>query len=116
MQNMNQTGTIVPMTVPSGGVVGGACYLINQVVVVAAQTVAYVSGVTTMFEALIDGVVTLPKASALAIAEGAICYWDNTNKCITTTATGNTKCGASINGGALAAATTVQVRLYFQSQ
>src|SRR5690606_26913440 len=42
------------------------------------------------------GVFTLPKVSTDAIAVGAVVYWDDDAKLITTTATDNTKIGVSV--------------------
>ncbi len=41
----------------------------------------------------VQGVHTLPKLSTDVVAQGALLYWDNTNKRLTTTASGNTKVG-----------------------
>lgn len=43
----------------------------------------------------IRGVVNLKKTSAQAWTEGALIYWDNTNKECTTTSTGNTRIGVA---------------------
>lgn len=112
MKNFLQDGTVVPMTAPAGGVTSGTAYLINAVVVCAMQDAA--AGAT--FPAMIDGCMSLPKAAGLAIAEGALLYWDNTAKNLTTTSAGNTKCGFAYGGGALAGDATVKIRLYAQSQ
>jgi len=111
MKTFIQDGQVVPMTAPAGGVTSGAAYLISGVVVVAMQDAA--AGAT--FPALVDGSCWLPKASGLAIAEGAVLYWDNTAKNLTTTAAGNTKCGFAFGGGALAADALVKIRFYAQS-
>ena len=114
MQNMNQGGTIVSMTVPVGGVTAGQMYLIGtNIVVVAMSTVAYVAG--AKFQALVDGVITLAKQPSQALPEGTILYWDNTNKYITSTSGGNTKAGVAIDGGALAADTKVKMRFYLMN-
>ena len=106
MKNFLQDGTIVPMTAPAGGVVSGTAYLIGGVVIAAMQDAA--AGAT--FPALVDGCVSLPKAAALAIAEGALCYWDNTNKVVTSVATGNTLIGLYTEAKAVDATVAV-VRL-----
>lgn len=112
MKTFIQDGQVVPMTAPAGGVTSGTAYLIGGVVVVAMQDAA----VGATFPAMVDGCMWLPKQPALAIAEGAVLYWDNTNKYLTTTTSGNTKCGFAFGGGALAADTLVKIRLYAQSQ
>lgn len=57
-----------------------------------------------------EGVWTLPKLSTDVMAQGALLYWDNTNKRLTTTSAGNTLAGycmlAAGNG-----ATTVRIKL-----
>jgi len=111
-KNIISDGQVLPFTAPAGGVASGSAYLIGAVVVVAMQDAA--AGAS--FPGMIDCAVALPKASALAISEGAAVYWDNTNKNVTTTASGNTKCGFTFGGGALAADTTVKVRFYSQLQ
>ena len=57
-----------------------------------------------------QGVSNIPREPALGITAGARVFWDNTNRRITTTATGNFQVGiASLT--ALAADTTVRVWL-----
>ncbi|MCC0063614.1 MAG: DUF2190 family protein [Defluviimonas sp.] len=46
------------------------------------------------------GVFDLPKVSTDAIAVGAFVYWDDANKLVTTTATGNTKIGVAVTAAA----------------
>ncbi len=41
----------------------------------------------------VSGVWSLPKLSTDNVAQGALLYWDNTNKRLTTTASGNTLAG-----------------------
>lgn len=57
------------------------------------------------------GKLELPKEASLAIAIGAVVYWDATNGCITTTSTSNTQCGFCIEAAA-AADTTVLIYLF----
>lgn len=56
------------------------------------------------------GVFNLPKVSALAIAVGDTVYWDNANKVVTKTASGNTKIGVAVTAAANPSP-TVNVRL-----
>jgi predicted RecA/RadA family phage recombinase len=64
--------------------------------------------------ALVDintqGVWTLPKVSALAIAVGDVVYWDDTAKLVNKTASGNTRIGLAVSAAANPSA-TVRVRL-----
>lgn len=85
MRNFIQEGDVLTFTAPSGGVVSGSAYKIGQLLVVATSTVA--EGLP--FEGMVEGVFVLPKTDSQAWAEGALIYWDNTNHCATTTATGN---------------------------
>lgn len=88
MKNFVQAGDILDFTAPSGGVVGGNAYVIGAAFAVAVSTED--EGET--FAGLVEGVVNLPKASG-AITEGALVYWDNTAKTVTTTASSNKKIG-----------------------
>lgn len=56
------------------------------------------------------GVFTLPKLSTDAPAQGAALYWDNTNKRLTTTASGNTLAGYAFKAAA-SGETTVNIKL-----
>lgn len=55
--------------------------------------------------AAVWGVWNLPKLSTDVVAEGALLYWDNTNKRLTTTATGNTLAGYAFKAAAAGVAT-----------
>ncbi|MBE3126195.1 MAG: DUF2190 family protein [Acidobacteria bacterium] len=83
------------ITVPSGGVVGGAMNLIGATVVVYFETKAVgllVAGVIGCDKIL------LPKiaGSALAMAQGSKVYYDNSAKAVTPTIGANTLCGRVI--------------------
>lgn len=56
----------------------------------------------------VQGVWRVPKLAGDNIAQGAICYWDNGNKRVTLSATGNTVAGRAYTA---AAAGTAQVEL-----
>jgi len=60
----------------------------------------------------VGGVFDLPKdtGSTTAITAGAAVYWDAGSEVVTTTSSGNTRCGHAI-AAAAAAAETVRVRL-----
>ncbi|MFG1319841.1 DUF2190 family protein [Xanthobacter autotrophicus] len=106
MKNFVQHGDTLDLTAPSGGVISGTAYLIGALFGVAV--VSADAGVT--FPLRVVGVYILPKATGEAWAEGAVLYWDNTNKRLTTTASGNTKVGM-VASAALSAATTGAIRL-----
>lgn len=105
MKNFVRYGGRLPFVAPVGGVVSGLGYLIGALFCVAVNTAA--AGET--FTGQVDDVVTLPKAAGV-IAQGALVYWDNAAKNVTTTGAGNTKIGyaaaAQANGD-----TSVQVFL-----
>ncbi|MFA6310603.1 MAG: capsid cement protein [Sterolibacterium sp.] len=73
--NFIQDGDTVTLTAPAGGVVSGTGYLIGTLFVVALVTAA--EGAS--FDAMVEGVFTLPKTSAQAWAEGQKVFWDNSN-------------------------------------
>jgi predicted RecA/RadA family phage recombinase len=58
----------------------------------------------------VEGVFNLPKLSTDVVAQGAALYWDNTNKRLTTTASGNTYAGFA-HAAAGNGATTVDLNL-----
>jgi predicted RecA/RadA family phage recombinase len=105
MKNFVQPGLSVPMPMPydraSGqGVLVGALF---GVVAVDALI-----GVTA--EVAVNGVFDITKEAPLVIAVGARVFWDNTNKRVTTTATGNVAVGHAVVAAA-SADTTCRVRL-----
>jgi predicted RecA/RadA family phage recombinase len=58
----------------------------------------------------VNGVFDITKEAPLVIAVGARVFWDNTNKRVTTTATGNVAIGHAVVAAA-SADTTARVRL-----
>lgn len=99
MKNFVQHGDTLDLTAPAGGVVSGVAYLIGALFGVAVASAA----VGETFPLRVVGIYTLPKATGEAWTEGAVLYWDNANKRLTTTAAGNTKVAtaASAAGSAL---------------
>jgi predicted RecA/RadA family phage recombinase len=96
-KNFVQPGDIITLTAPTGGVVSGGVYRINQLVVVAMQTAAQ----TLPFEAARTGIFQVTKVGSQAWAIGQQVFWDNANNRFTTTsAAGLTACGftASVTG------------------
>lgn len=91
MNNYKQPGDVLTLTAPSGGVTSGLGYKIGQLFVVAANTVAE----TLPFPARVSGVCELVKATGETWTEGALVYWDDSAKNVTTTATGNLKIGVA---------------------
>lgn len=84
-----QPGDTITLTAPTGGVVSGMCYLVGGIVGVAQANVAQ----TLPFEAMVDGVHTLPKATGTAWTAGDVLYWDNSAFKFTKTSTSNFRAG-----------------------
>ncbi|PZR10384.1 MAG: hypothetical protein DI532_18145 [Azospirillum brasilense] len=107
MRNFIQPGDSLAVAVPySGGVTSGQGLLVGALFGVAAIDGAQ----NAIIEAATQGVFDLTKEPSLAITAGARVFWDNTNRRITTTATGNFSIGIA-TVAALAADTTVRVWL-----
>lgn len=99
--NYVQPGSTVTFVAPSGGVVAGKLYIINNTACVALGNAA--EGAS--FEAAIDGVWDLPKAPSQAWNQGARIMWDNTanQRASTATTTGFFPVGIAVRavaGGA----------------
>ena len=99
MKNYICTGERIVVTAPSGGLTAGQGYLIGSKVGVVVSGGVEGDSVTVMTE----GVFELTKATG-AVSIGQKLYWDDTNKVITTVATGNTYMGyafkAALSGDA----------------
>ena len=107
MRNFVQPGDSLAVAVPyAGGVTAGQGVLVGALFGVAAVDGAQ----NAVIEAATQGVFDLTKEPALAISAGARVFWDNTNRRITTTATGNFSIGIA-TAAALAADATVRVWL-----
>lgn len=81
MRNFIKPGNTVTLIAPSGGVTSGLGYQIGELFVVACTTAAQ----DASFEALVSGVVTLPKADGggSAWTQGARLYWDGDEGALT---------------------------------
>lgn len=105
MKNFVQGGDVLTLTAPYD-VASGAGLLVGLIFGVAAAAAANGAQV----EAKTSGVFDITALSTDTGSVGAAMYWDNTNKRLTTTASGNTKVGvltaAKANGD-----TTARVRL-----
>lgn len=105
MRNFVQNGVNLtlpaPVIVASGGVV-----IVGSIVGIAAESAA----IGEDLDIVTEGVFTLPKVSALAIAIGDKVYWDSTAVLVTKTASGNTLLGAAVTTAANPSG-TVAVRL-----
>jgi predicted RecA/RadA family phage recombinase len=107
MRNFVQPGDSLVIAVPyAAGVTAGQGVLVGALFGVAAVDGAQ----NAVIEAATQGVFDLTKEPSLAISAGARVFWDNTNRRVTTTATGNFSIGIATTA-ALAADATVRVWL-----
>ncbi|HEV7266497.1 MAG TPA: DUF2190 family protein [Falsiroseomonas sp.] len=107
MRNFIQPGDSLAIAVPyAGGVTASQGVLVGALFGVAAVDGAQ----NATIEAQTKGVFDLTKQPALAITAGARVFWDDTNRRVTTTATGNFSIGIA-SQAALAADATVRVWL-----
>lgn len=88
MKNFVQNGDRIQF-VAGAATASGAGVKIGVRVGVAVGDVA--NGATGV--AAMEGVFTLPKLSTDVVAIGVLLYWDDTNKRLTVTASGNTQAG-----------------------
>ena len=102
MRNFIQPGDSLAVAVPyAGGVVSGDGVLVGALFGVAAVDGAQ----NAVIEAQTQGVFDLTKEPALAITAGARVFWDNANRRVTTTATGNFCVGIATQAAASGDAT-----------
>ena len=105
MKNYVQPGDSITIAAPAN-VTSGQGLLVGATFGVIAATA--LSGQLVTLQ--ITGVFDLPKVAAQTPAVGALLYWDDTNKNVTTTSSGNTKIGVCcVVPGASDA--TIRVRL-----
>jgi len=105
MKNFVQNGDTIPLTAPYA-VAAGAGALVGQLFGIAVNDVAN----AVVGEFSLTGVYDITALSTDTPAEGALVYWDNTNKRITTTSAGNSKVGTCVKTK-LNGETTCRVRL-----
>jgi predicted RecA/RadA family phage recombinase len=103
MKTFLQPGDSLTVSAPYA-VTSGQGVLIGALFGIAA----YDAAISTTVEIQTEGVFDVTKEPALAISAGARVFWDNTNRRVTTTATGNYQVGIATLA-ALAADTTVRV-------
>ncbi len=89
MKNLKQEDGKVMEWAPGANIASGAANLSGVTLGVAINDV--LSGVVGQF--LVEGIVTLPALNTATGVVGAIAYWDATNLRVTSTASGNTRCG-----------------------
>jgi predicted RecA/RadA family phage recombinase len=107
MKNYVQEGKNLPYLVPSATTIASG----QGVKVGLLFGVAIIGGTTGHTISLAtEGVYDLPKAGSLAINIGDAVYWDDTNKRVNKTASGNLPVGIAVESVG-SAATTVNVKL-----
>jgi len=107
MRNYVQPGDSLALAIPYvGGILSGQGVLVGALFGMAAVDGAQ----NAVIECQTQGVFDITKEPALAITAGARVFWDNTNRRLTTTATGNFQVGLA-TVAALAADTTVRAVL-----
>ena len=104
MRNQYQEGRVIDCTAPSGGVVSGTGYKIGTHLFGVAG-VSAAEGET--FALQIEGVVELPKTSALEISPGDIVYWVAGSSVVNKTATSNKAVGIAVSTAANPSATVL---------
>ena len=105
MKNFVQPGDTLTLPAPYDVLSGGGA-LVGSIFGVAAEDA--LSGADV--DLVVEGVFTLPKTSALAIAIGDHVYWDDTAKVVNKTSGGNTLVGVAVSVAANPSG-TVDVRL-----
>lgn len=106
MNNHKQEGEVLTLT-PAAAVAAGVGYLFGTSLFgVAINPVA----ISTPGEFLTEGVVTIPKTSALAIAVGDRVFWDATNKVVNKTTTSQQCVGIAVEA-ASNPSSTVAIKL-----
>lgn len=107
MKNFVQVGNVLDVPAPRA-VTSGQAVAIGAIVGVAAMD--YPAGAQGQFN--VTGIYDFPKAASQAWTVGAKVYWDDTNKVMTTTASGAILAGVAVLAvGATASETTGRVRL-----
>jgi predicted RecA/RadA family phage recombinase len=106
MKNHVQPGNYITVPAPAGGVISGGGVLINALFGIAAYTAAADEEV----EIAVVGVYDLPKADTITFAVGSKVYWNDTDKNVTSTASGNKLIGVATKAVS-GADTSVPVRL-----
>lgn len=104
--NQIESGDNITLAAPSGGVVSGTPYLIGTLFGVALQSAA--QGENFILQT--EGVFSITKLTSDDVAAGAVLYWDNSNKRLSTTSTSNYKVGAATSAAGTSA-TKVNCRL-----
>jgi predicted RecA/RadA family phage recombinase len=100
--NYINSGDVVEVAAPSGGITAGQGMLLGVGVFgVALNTAA--EGAPVQLKR--SGLFTMAKTSALAITAGDILYWDGTNKVVNKTTSGQRAVGVALTGAVNPSAT-----------
>lgn len=110
MINFVQEGKVLTLD-PGATVATGVGFLFGTALFGVAAVDA-VSGTASAF--VVEGVVTIAKTSALAIAVGDVLYWDATNKVVNKTTTSQRAVGVAVEA-AINPSSTVKMRLTVNS-
>lgn len=102
-------GDVLDVTTPSGGATSGLGLLIGSLFGIAVTTTVAGDPVALHTEGVFDHVKE-GAGSGQAFAVGDAVYWDDTNKRLTKTTTGNTKVGYA-TATALTTDTTLRFRI-----
>jgi predicted RecA/RadA family phage recombinase len=106
MKTYVQPGKSLTVTTPAGGVLSGQGILIGTLFGIAQYDA--VEGAEV--EILTEGVVEIPKTSALQIDVGDRLFWDATNKVVNKTATAQVCVGVAVSAAANPSA-SVRIKL-----
>jgi predicted RecA/RadA family phage recombinase len=106
MKNHIQEGDRITVVSPIGGLASGQGVIIGALFGVSCYDAA--AGSPAEIETV--GVFSLPKAGAVAFAQGAVVYWDVSAGAVTSTASTNFPIGVATQAAA-ASDTTAAVRL-----
>lgn len=107
MKNYVQPGDTITVTAPYALSAGDGCLVGTNIFGVSCGT--YLNGATDA-EVMLEGVFDITALSTDTASVGAYLYWDNTNKRLTTTSSGNTKVGVAV-AAKLNGDTTARIRL-----
>lgn len=105
MKNFQTHGNVINHT-PTAAVTSGSVVLIGSRIGVAVADIA----ANDTGSVQVVGVFNVAKLSTDNMTQGALVYWDNTNKRLTTTASGNTLAGFAFDAAG-AGTTTVNVKI-----
>lgn len=106
MKNFIHTGDRAALTAPAGGAISGQPMLVGSLFAIPSKSAAEGEFVPVMLE----GTFRIAKATDISISEGQKIYWNDSERHVTTTASGNKKIGAAVENVSTAA-TMIKVRL-----